>query len=108
MAQIGCPQAVAGDEDKRLHTVGARRLRQQDSGVHVAGPKQFLVHARAVRELRGAVEDRIEMVLRKDVHQQRGLAEIALDAGQAIAARILVLFQVDVHHAVTFAQQAPL
>ena len=61
----------------------------------------------AVGELGGDVMDGVEAVLGEDALEESGVAEVALDAGEA-GERVLVGLEVDVDYGVAFAEESRL
>src|SRR5579871_5873549 len=106
MAEVGGPEAVGGDEDEGTDAGGAGVLGEETGGVDVGGPEEMLVHF-AVRELGGGVIDGVEAVLGEDAVEKSGVAEIALNAGEA-GEGVFVGFEVDVDDGVAFAKETAL
>ncbi len=83
VAKVGGPEAVGGDEDEGADAGGAGVLGEEAGGVDVGGPEEMLVQLRAVGELGGDVIDGVEAVLGEDALEESGVAEVALNAGEA-------------------------
>ena len=87
VAEVGGPEAVGRDEDEGADACCAGGFGEEAGGVDVGGPEELLVHLHAVGELRGGVEDGVEVVFGEDALEQGGVADVALDAGEAGEAR---------------------
>src|SRR6202011_4761695 len=83
VAEGGGPEAVGGDEDEGLDAGGECGFREEASGVDVRGPEKLLVQLHSVGELRGHVEDGCKPMGDKERLKQCGIADVALNAGEA-------------------------
>jgi hypothetical protein len=78
-------------------------LGEEFCGVDVGGPEEMLVHL-AVGELSGGVVDGVETMFGEGALEERGVAEVTLNAGEA-GEGVVVGLEVDVDDGVAFSEK---